>query len=448
MKLLQHKTPFQKTFWTLGGAVFTAFAGVVILAVLLFRSHVREQVMERDRQLLHNVAQHLYESTEPIGIPDWDLLELAADSSQIKNVIGIRLFGPEAEPLGLVPQTLIPVRLEESALSKLRKGHSLVRYHDTFSLDTLFVDWEPYEADPQVPILEILIPVRNANGQLAGFVQYWLDGTAAKQQFAGIDRYLLSMGMLFIGGGGLIFAVMFILARGRLLKLARIIEERNASLEKANRDLALAARTSAIGTVASHLFHGLKNPLAGLKAYLRLTQNDGEALAITDKMQSLIEESLSVLRDQEGLARTTVSVAEFRELLQHRVGEGADAAGRLTISIDGEASIEATKAQLLLLIIRNLVENALEAAPAPAPVRVDIKARQERLRIQIKDNGPGLPANVRERLFQPITSAKVNGSGLGLALSAALSRHLPASLELLFSGTEGTAFEINLNLPS
>lgn len=446
MNLKTHQPRFRKIFWLLGGSVFGIFALAVVLGISIFRMEVREQVLQRDRQLLHNVAQHLYETLDPVGIPEWDLLELAVDSSSIKGVIAVRLFKPDGQRIGQVPESLFPVALSEPDQIHLREGFSRIRYYPDFHLDALFTDSGFITSPNEVTLLEILVPLRDPSGEVAAIIQYWLDGTEAAEQFAGIDRYLLSMGSVFIAGGGLIFAAVFLLARNRLVGMARIIEERNRSLEAANRELARAARTSAIGSVASHLFHGLKNPLAGLKTYLRVTAGDEEVLAITDRMQSLIEESLAVIREENTASRSTLTVAQFAELARQRLTPEPGTTGRLRINANGEAEIPAHRAQLLLLIIRNLTENALEASDPSQPVDVDLEAADESLEIRIRDRGPGLPGSVREHLFEPVTSHKPTGTGIGLAISAILARHVPANLILDSSDETGTTFKLSASL--
>jgi signal transduction histidine kinase len=446
MNLKPHQPRFRKIFWLLGGSVFGIFSLAVVLGISIFRMEVREQVLQRDRQLLHNVAQHLYETLDPVGIPEWDLLELAVDSSSIKGVIAVRLFQPDGQRMGQVPESLFSVTLSETDRIHLRQGFSRIRYHPDFHLDALFTDSGFVTGPNEVTLLEILVPLRDPSGEVAAIIQYWLDGTEAAEQFGGIDRYLLSMGSAFIAGGGLIFAAVFLLARNRLVGMARIIEARNRSLETANRELARAARTSAIGSVASHLFHGLKNPLAGLKTYLRVTAGDQEALAITDRMQSLIEESLSVIREETRTDGSSLSVIQFAELARQRLTPNPGKPGQLRIKATGEAEIPAHKAQLLLLIIRNLTENALEASDSSQPVDVDLQTAGESIVIRIRDRGPGLPDSVRQHLFEPVTSHKPTGTGIGLAISAILARHVPADLALDSSDENGTTFRLSAPL--
>lgn len=447
MSSLPQKLRFKKIFLLLGTTVVGIFALAVLLGIVIFRTEVRAKILQRDRQLMTRVAQHLHDNLDPLGIPEWDLTELALDSSRIEGIVAVRVFDSAGQWVDLVPISLFPVRLSDDTLRFLAEGRSRIQFYPAFRLDTLFSDAALSSEGNAAPLVEILVPLTDDSGTVIAAIQYWLDGTTIKAEFAAIDRHLLLMGTLFILGGLTIFTVVFMAARRRLLSMAELIENRNRALEEANRELALAARTSAIGSVASHLFHGLKSPLAGLKTYLKVVTRDKEALAITDRMQSLIEESLSVFREEDTGPDSVLSLEEFRDLARNRLAPGdPQETSRLFLKVSGDASIPAQKAQLLLLMLRNLVDNALEASPEEAPVTVAFEGQPAALSARVIDSGPGIPEKIRQNLFDPVTSTKLGGSGIGLAISSVIARHIPARLELLKSGPEGTTFHIEMPL--
>ena len=75
-----------------------------------------------------------------------------------------------------------------------------------------------------------------------------------------------------------------------------------------------------------------------------------------------------------------------------------------------------------------------------------MRSVQGRSCFSVTDQGPGLPAAVQAALFTPVTSTKAGGTGIGLALSGQLARHLGAELGLVRTGADGTEF--CLRLPS
>ena len=107
-------------------------------------------------------------------------------------------------------------------------------------------------------------------------------------------------------------------------------------------------------------------------------------------------------------------------------------------------------------IVYNLVLNAVQAAKGPVGVTVSVRPAlgedvphgsdhlEHATRLQVRDDGPGIPADIRERLFEPFVSGRPGGSGLGLAI---VQRAVEAHRGLLFVDSApgaGTAFTILL----
>ena len=67
-------------------------------------------------------------------------------------------------------------------------------------------------------------------------------------------------------------------------------------------------------------------------------------------------------------------------------------------------------------IVSNLLVNALEAVSEGGTVRIQITAREGFVILDIADDGPGIPADLRERIFEPFFTTKPRGTGLGLAI--------------------------------
>jgi signal transduction histidine kinase len=127
--------------------------------------------------------------------------------------------------------------------------------------------------------------------------------------------------------------------------------------------------------------------------------------------------------------------------------EAAAAAGlpraRLTLRGALETDVEGAA---LVRVLANLLRNSVEAAGDT--VTVDLLATRcgERLEIVVRDDGPGVPAELAARLFQPFVSTKARGTGLGLALATRVLGFLGGSLRLLNPGKPGAAFAIVLSV--
>jgi signal transduction histidine kinase len=434
---------FNKVILLLGMVTFAIYAASLATALVLLRGEVRNQILSRDGALLSSVAQHFHDRLNP-PVEEIDLLEVALESSGIRGVVGVRLYDAEGNLLGKVPASLYGVKLSPTDQQELAGTGPGTRFYPDFQLDNLFSDQMDYGNPVKSPLVEVLSPVYGAGAVPVAYIQYWLDGGEVATELHQLDMSLAGLGIAFLLAGTVVFLILFLFARKRILNMGRLLEERNRSLEKANADLDLAARTSAIGSVTSHLFHGLKNPLAGLKTYLRVTSGDGEAFALAERMQSLIDETLSVIRESDSGRDFDLSFAELLEITESRFsGENGQA---VLVEGSGSGSLPARKSRLLLLILRNLVENAADASPPGGKVLVRLEMANHTLRAEVEDKGSGLPEQIRERLFEPVQTSKRGGTGIGLALSAAIARQIPASLSLKQSSDTGTTFSLEMPL--
>src|SRR5262249_26967718 len=126
----------------------------------------------------------------------------------------------------------------------------------------------------------------------------------------------------------------------------------------------------------------------------------------------------------------------------------AEGARLLDNEVAPNLAIEGDRAQIFR-IVANLVQNAAQAGATRISVRAETAAketdREERVVLEIADNGPGLPPRAREKLFQPFAgSARPGGTGLGLAIARELVRAHGGEIRLLGSTGDGTRFGIEL----
>jgi signal transduction histidine kinase len=232
------------------------------------------------------------------------------------------------------------------------------------------------------------------------------------------------------------------------------LAERTQTLLQANRELALAARTSAVGAVASHLIHGLRNPLSGLRSFVHAHNSDASnssdtewqmALNTTQGMEELINRVVRVLQEQQNAVEYEISVPELVEMLGPKARSLAEVAGvHFETHVPVDRSLSNREADLILLILENLVQNAIEATPSGKTVSLRVFGEAGMTHFEVRDQGPGLPAAVKARLFAPCTSEKQGGGGIGLAISKQLAQSLGAKLEIIDSGPSGCIFRLSV----
>ena len=198
-----------------------------------------------------------------------------------------------------------------------------------------------------------------------------------------------------------------------------------------------------LGEMSAVLAHEIRNPLGTMKGFVQLAQERADAptralldpvLDETQRLERLVSDLLLYGRPPQPAFRI-VRWSEIRDAVALRNGRIRYAAGtsELTLSTDPN---------LLKQILLNLLRNAAEAARE----EVSLSARVEgaSIVIAVEDDGPGIPEEVRKRLFESFFTTKSFGTGLGLAIAKKLTVALGGTIELLPRTGGGTLAEIRL----
>jgi signal transduction histidine kinase len=91
----------------------------------------------------------------------------------------------------------------------------------------------------------------------------------------------------------------------------------------------------------------------------------------------------------------------------------------------------------------NLILNAVQNVPVGGCVQISASRDRNVLRLRVADNGPGVPEELRTRLFEPFVTGRADGTGLGLAIAREIARNHGGDIHLLGSA-QGAAFELEL----
>jgi signal transduction histidine kinase len=118
----------------------------------------------------------------------------------------------------------------------------------------------------------------------------------------------------------------------------------------------------------------------------------------------------------------------------------------LDVAIEGEAAPAWADANLLTIVLQNLLINAAQAQQGRGTVRVLLTPAGESNRIDIVDRGPGIPAEIRADLFRPFRTTKARGTGLGMATARRLIESQGGTIAVDCPASGGTA--ITLTIPS
>ena len=226
----------------------------------------------------------------------------------------------------------------------------------------------------------------------------------------------------------------------------------------AERQAQEAEQMAYVGTLASGLAHEIRSPLNSLNLNMQMLQEEMPAgsserlVAITrsevGRLERLVSDFLSYARpDELKLEQTTAS-----ELLGHgaEVVAGKLRSAGIPVEIDdrsGGAPLQVDREQMNQLLL-NLIDNAVAAmSDCDRPVlRLEAEARPGSVVLAVGDNGPGVDAADREKVFDLFHSGRRGGTGLGLAIVRRIAATHGGEARVRQGGSEGATFEVELPL--
>jgi signal transduction histidine kinase len=212
------------------------------------------------------------------------------------------------------------------------------------------------------------------------------------------------------------------------LDLCRLIEEKL----RLERELAERERLALVGQMAASISHNLKNPLGSMKTILQVQLENPELPdsmraetkmvleevgRLSTKLNQLLQFSRPAVRGGSavGSCDARVVVEEVAGLLSH---EAERRGVQLQVKVFGGRALAAASAEAVNDIVSNLVVNALEGAPRGGHVMVSASSHDGACILAVEDDGPGIPAALREKILRPFFTTKSQGTGLGLAIVA------------------------------
>lgn len=433
---------------TLGvGALLLAIFGALLL---MFRDElhreIRRTVINRDSAVLtpvvHQQIAAVSRRVAPRALNPAEFVEAVLPAAQQDGMLAVAVFNEQGELLRAVPDTLLFAELPPSDYVTLLGRTPVSRFHPDFALDRYFRGATPGST---APVLEVLLPLsETGRAQPGAFAQYYIDARTLAGELAAIEGRLDHHTWLILGAGAIAAALVLGGACWGLLRAQRLLAERNERLARANFELTLAAKASAVGQLTSHLIHGLQGSVAGLRSAVAgrdATRADWESAAFhAERLQTMVSEVVALLGDARTATSFELPADELAELIRQRATALANPCG-VQIDVVSRLSrpLDSHRGSILCLIATNLVQNAIRASRAGQRVALELREHAGAVELHVSDEAGGIPAEVLPRLFTPgVTGA--GGTGLGLAISRLLARQMEGDLELVTTGAGGTTF--------
>ena len=233
-------------------------------------------------------------------------------------------------------------------------------------------------------------------------------------------------------------------------------------IEELQTDLIRVSRASALGTMGSALAHELNQPLSAVAGFVEASAAllDQSGVAVPDKLREFMDKAVTqthragdVIRRLRELTRksnTERSIEDINVLIEETCAlatlgtrsENIDVRMRLSPDLP-PVLVDRIQIQQIIL---NLVRNSIEALAECETRRILIATARlgDSIEITVTDTGPGLPASVRQRPFEPFVSTKPGGTGIGLSICRTIVEAHDGKIAFHTEAGKGTTFRVTV----
>jgi signal transduction histidine kinase len=230
------------------------------------------------------------------------------------------------------------------------------------------------------------------------------------------------------------------------------------SVAEIESELELSRRMAAIGRLTSGVGHEVKNPINAIVVHLELLRNklDGTSPGAVRHLEVIDAE----IRRLDRVVQTLVDFSRPVELqlfehdLRQVIGDvttlsAAEFSTRnvtLTTQFPSKPMMAKIDADLLKQAVLNVIQNGAQAMPDGGRLDVILEESYKAAVLRIVDQGPGIPDEIREKIFDLYFTTKSGGSGIGLAMTYRILQLHHGSIEVQSSADRGTEFRLRIPL--
>jgi signal transduction histidine kinase len=445
--------------WPLRYQILVPFAAVIVallVTVSLLNAYLAaqqsfRQTVHRLRDVAHTLADARFPLTDAVLRQAHGLSGAEFILTDGQNVLAASLSSPEA----------LPQVVSTSQWEKLELDHATVVSGERYFHAAL--NLAPQGVSARGAVLHLLYPERSWRdarwqaayppllvGALALVPVALLAGAIAGRLSRPIVELRWQVGRIAHGD----FQPLPLPRHNDELRdLTRSVNALAGQLDEMQRVVKRSERLTLLGQLSGGLAHHLRNDVTGARIAVQLHQRhcrqvDQESLAVALRQLTLTEQHLQrflAAGRPQPPCRTACDLHSLIDELMQLVGP-ACRHRRVELRVEAaEAalSLSADEEQLRHLLL-NLVLNAIEAVPPGGKVRIVSRLLADEVSIAIHDTGPGPPAAVADRLFEPFSTGKPEGIGLGLTVARQIAEAHGGSLQ--FSAIGGTCFTVTLPL--
>jgi K+-sensing histidine kinase KdpD len=258
-------------------------------------------------------------------------------------------------------------------------------------------------------------------------------------------------------------------SEARQTEIARLYDELKTAFKTATETEALKQSEKLKSALLDAVTHDLRTPLTAIKAAVttliesegghRTIELDGkgrlEFLEIvneeTDRLNRFIEGMVGLARIEAGTPPSRTSLATLDEILPIALERASSLPGDHIVKITRQAELPLLRADARAIaeVLYNLLENAAKYSPPGSTISILAETNERNLVVAINDEGTGIPADMREKVFEKFVrlgGVKPDGMGLGLAIARGIVEAQGGSIEIK-DGDNGRGTKVVLTLP-
>jgi signal transduction histidine kinase len=238
-------------------------------------------------------------------------------------------------------------------------------------------------------------------------------------------------------------------AAARRLVLPLVAAKAEHRFARIDADVRQLDRLALLGRLVQELAHEVRNPLVSVKTFLQLLPERRDDPEFTTRFLSVvtgelerIERLLELVIDHPRPAAADTETAELAPVIATVLELLRPYARQHGIALEADTGSEPAEVTIgedaLRQVLLNLVLNAIDATPRGERVKVSVHARAGARELVVADAGPGIPAELRERVFEPFFSTRgTHHGGIGLAIARGLVELAGGSISVRSSAGGG-----------